>query len=58
MIKEVICSAIFVTVYIGLTSDSIIMLVALVIFTVLMIVRHRKNIERMIHGKENKITWM
>lgn len=53
-----ICSAIFVTVYIGLTSDSIIMLVALVIFTFLMIVRHRKNIERMIHGNENKITWM
>lgn len=53
-----ICSALFITVYIGLTSDSMIMLMALIIFTVLMIWRHRKNIERMMHGEENKISWM
>ena len=47
-----------ITVYIGITSDSFIMLVALIIFSVLMIWRHRKNIERIIRGEENKISWM
>ena len=53
-----ICSAVFITVYIGLTSDSMIMLMALIIFSVLMIWRHRKNIERIMVGEENKISWM
>ena len=53
-----ICSALFITAYIGLTDDSFVMLGALVIFTILIVWRHRKNIEKMIHGEENKITWM
>ena len=52
------CSVLFITVYIGLTDDSIVMLGALSIFTILIIWRHQKNIEKMIHGEENKITWM
>ena len=31
---------------------------ALLIFTVLIIYRHKKNIIRLIRGEENKITWM
>ena len=53
-----ICSALFITTYIGLTDDSSIMLGALIIFTILIIWRHRKNIEKMIRGEENKITWL
>lgn len=52
------CSALFITVYIGLTDDSIVMLGALSIFTILIIWRHQKNIKKMMHGEENKITWM
>lgn len=53
-----ICSALFITIYIGLTDDSLVMLGALIIFTILIVWRHRKNIEKMIHGEENKITWI
>ncbi len=53
-----ICSALFITIYIGLTDDSPVMLGALIIFTILIIWRHRKNIEKMIRGEENKITWL
>lgn len=53
-----ICSALFITAYIGLTDDSLVMLRALIIFSVLIIWRHRKNIEKMIRGEENKISWM
>ena len=52
------CSAVFITIYIALTDNSPVMLGALVIFTVLIIWRHRKNIEKMLHGEENKISWM
>lgn len=52
------CSAVFITIYIALTDDSPVMLGALVIFTVLIIWRHRKNIEKMLRGEENKISWM
>ena len=51
-------SAIFITVYVFLTKDSLMMGGALLVFTVLIIVRHRKNIEKMIKGEENKISWM
>lgn len=53
-----ICSAIFITVYMYFTAKSMAVVGALLVFTILIIVRHRKNIERMIRHEENKITWM
>lgn len=53
-----IISAIAVTIYIFLTMDSVPIFAALVVFTLLIIVRHRKNIERMRNHQENKISWM
>ncbi len=53
-----ICSAVFVCGYSYMFVDSKSVFYALVIFTILIIWRHRKNIERMIQGKENKISWM
>lgn len=53
-----IISAAAVTVYIYLTTDAVLTAGALCIFTVLIIVRHRKNIVRILHHEENKITWM
>ena len=47
-----ICSALFVTVYIGITVDSWLMLAALIVW------RHRANLNRIRKGEENKITWM
>ena len=52
------CSAVFITIYILITADSMWMFGALVVFTVLMIYRHRGNIKKMIKGQENKISWM
>ena len=51
-------SAVAVTVYVYLTADAGAVLAALVLFTLLIIVRHRKNIERMCRRQENKISWM
>lgn len=51
-------SAVAVTIYVWLTTDSLPVLIALIIFSLLIIVRHRKNIERMLQHKENKIKWM
>ena len=53
-----ICSAVFITAYIYFTSDSTPMFAALLIFTAIIIVRHRKNIVKIVKGEENKITWM
>lgn len=53
-----ICSAIFITVYAYFVLESMPMFGALLVFTVLMIVRHRANIQRMIRHEENKISWM
>lgn len=53
-----ICSAAVITVYSYFVSENKAMFGALVIFTVLIIVRHRKNIERILKHEENKITWM
>ena len=53
-----IISALAATAYIGLTVDSLIVLSALLFFSLLIIVRHRKNIDRMLQHKENKIKWM
>lgn len=53
-----IVSAMAVTAYVYFTADSIPVFVTLILFTLLMIIRHRKNIERMIRHEENKISWM
>lgn len=53
-----ICSAIFITGYIFFAEGAGMMFGALLIFTILIIVRHRKNIGRMMRGEENRITWM
>lgn len=53
-----ICAAVFMTGYIFFAKDSLLLTGALLIFTVLIIVRHRKNIARMMRGEENKISWM
>lgn len=46
------------TVYIYFALDSFEMFTASLIFTVVLIVRHRKNFERIIKKEENKIGWM
>ena len=51
-------SGVFITVYAYFVVGSVEMAAALLVFTILMIVRHRKNIERMIKKEENKISWM
>lgn len=53
-----IISAILNTIFIYFTEDSLPLFFASLIFTVIIVVRHKKNIERMIKGEENKITWM
>ena len=53
-----IASAVVNTIFIFFTADSIPLFVASLIFTLIIIVRHRKNLERMINGTENKIKWM
>lgn len=51
-------SAAAVTLYVRLTTDSTAVFAALVVFTVIIVVRHRKNIERILRHEENKISWM
>ena len=51
-------SALLVTLFVYLTTDSTAMVIALLIFDVLMIWRHRSNIGRIIRHEENKIKWM
>lgn len=53
-----IISAVSVTVYLFITTDSLPICVALAVFTLLIIVRHRKNIQRIRNHQENKISWM
>lgn len=51
-------SAIVVTVYAALSTGSVPVTAGLVVFTLLIVVRHRANIERVVQHRENKITWM
>lgn len=51
-------SALIATLYVWLSGMSALMIIALVVFDVLIVWRHRKNIKRMIEGTENKISWM
>lgn len=53
-----IFSAAAVTVFMYVTTHSVPATVTLVIFTLLILVRHRKNIERILNHQENKISWM
>ena len=46
------------TIFIYFTVESKLMFIASLIFTIVIIVRHRKNIDRMLKNEENKITWM
>lgn len=51
-------SALLVTLYVSLTAGSWWMTGALILFTVIIIWRHRANIGRILRKEENKITWM
>lgn len=51
-------SAIGNTIYIYFALDSFELFAASLIFTIMLIVRHRKNFERIIKKEENKISWM
>lgn len=53
-----VASALVNTIYIYFSTDSKSLFLASLIFTIVMIIRHRKNFERMIKGEENKISWM
>ena len=53
-----VTSAVANTIYIYFTADSTMLFVASLIFTIVMMIRHRKNFERMLRHEENKITWM
>ena len=51
-------SSVAVTVYVALFAGSMPVTAALVVFTLLIVVRHRGNIERIVEHRENKISWM
>ena len=53
-----VMSAIVNTIYIYFMDESKKLFVASLIFTIVMIIRHRKNFERILKHEENKITWM
>lgn len=53
-----IASAVAVTAYIGVLTGMSIFFGALLIFTVVIIVRHKKNLIRIKNHEENKISWM
>lgn len=51
-------SALAVAVYLWLTPSHLSVRVAIVLFTALVLARHKDNIKRMLTGTENKIHWM
>ena len=53
-----VMSAVVNTTYICFIDESKGLFIASLIFTIVLIVRHRKNFERMIKHEENKIKWM
>ena len=53
-----VVSAIANTIFIYVTIENKMMFTASCIFTIVMIIRHRKNFERMLKHEENKISWM
>ena len=46
------------TIFLYFKVESKLMFAASLVFTIVIIVRHRKNIDRMLKNEENKITWM
>ena len=53
-----ICGALSSTIYLFICTDFWLMWIVSLILTGIVIVRHKVNIVRMIHGEENKISWM
>ena len=53
-----ITSSLAVAVYLCCVDSHISVRIAIAVFTGLVILRHHENIRRMIHGTENKISWM
>ena len=53
-----IVSAAVNTVFIWFTANSLPLFAASLVFTLIILVRHRANLQRMISGTENKIKWM
>ena len=53
-----IVSAVVNTFFIYLEGGSLPLCLASLIFSVVILIRHRKNIERMLKKEENKISWM
>ena len=53
-----ILSAVINTLFIGICIKAPVLFWASLLFTAVIIVRHRKNIERILRKEENKITWM
>ena len=53
-----ILSAVVNTVFIWFFVDSLPLFITSLIFTLILIVRHRPNLQRMMKGTENKIKWM
>ena len=51
-------SAVAATMFVWLTTGSWKIGAALVVFTVMIVVRHRKNIAKIVRGEENRIKWM
>jgi glycerol-3-phosphate acyltransferase PlsY len=53
-----ICFGITSSIYVLCTIDTTATIFATILLTILMIYRHRANLERIKNGTENKITWM
>ena len=53
-----IASAVVNTIYIGITTGMSLLFWASCVFTVVIIVRHKKNLIRIKNHEENKISWM
>lgn len=53
-----IISAASITLYAFLTGGVTPVSLALTAFTALILLRHRQNIQRLIHGQENKVSWL
>ena len=53
-----VVSAVANTIFIYVTIENKMMFTASCIITIVMIIRHRKNFERMLKHEENKISWM
>ena len=53
-----IVSAAAVTVYVFCRPESLPVRIAVLLFTIIIVIRHRSNLDRIRHHEENRITWM